>query len=401
MIQEEKKIYKVSELNKLVKELLEEEFVQVWVEGEISNFKHHSSGHYYFDIKDAGAQLSSVMFRWQAAMLKFCPEDGMKVVVCGNLSLFVKTGRYQLIVLRMEPLGAGPLQVAFQQLLDKLKAEGLFEQSHKKPIPMLVQKMAIITSPTGAVIHDMLTIIERRFSNVQVLIYPVHVQGETAAGEVSAAIEDVNKNFPEMDVIIVGRGGGSLEDLWPFNEEIVARAIYNSALPVISAVGHEVDYTIADFVSDLRAPTPSAAIELVIVNKTALEEKLSGLISRIISSMEYSVKNYQHQLRAVVQNRIFRHPVEFCERLQQEIDYDVESIRTSLSHFFQLKNSSFRSLVDKLNILSPLNILSRGYGISWKLPENRVLKDTAEVSIGDKVRTRLQKGELVCEVIQK
>jgi len=401
MIQEEKKIYKVSELNKLVKELLEEEFVQVWVEGEISNFKHHSSGHYYFDIKDAGAQLSSVMFRWQAAMLKFCPEDGMKVVVCGNLSLFVKTGRYQLIVLRMEPLGAGPLQVAFQQLLDKLKAEGLFEQSHKKPIPMLVQKMAIITSPTGAVIHDMLTIIERRFSNVQVLIYPVHVQGETAAGEVSAAIEDVNKNFPEMDVIIVGRGGGSLEDLWPFNEEIVARAIYNSALPVISAVGHEVDYTIADFVSDLRAPTPSAAIELVIVNKTAMEEKLSGLISRIISSMEYSVKNYQHQLRAVVQNRIFRRPVEFCERLQQEIDYDVESIRTSLSHFFQLKNSSFRSLVDKLNILSPLNILSRGYGISWKLPENRVLKDTAEVSIGDKVRTRLQKGELVCEVIQK
>ncbi len=396
----ERRVYKISELNNLTKELLEGQFSDIWLEGEISNFKQHTSGHLYFALKDEVAQIQAVMFKWQASYLKFRPEDGLKVIVKGKVSLFVKAGKYQFVVSYIEPLGAGPLQVAFEQLKRKLEGEGLFNDEYKKELPLLVQKMVIVTSPTGAAVHDMLSIMERRFSNVHVLIYPVHVQGELAAGEIAAAISDINEHFTDIDVIIIGRGGGSLEDLWPFNEEVVARAIYKSRLPVISAVGHEVDYSIADFVSDLRAPTPSAAIELVIANKTELEERLSSLFARMVSSMEFMFGDYRNRYRRARENRVFRRPMEFCERFQQEADYYLERISTSVSHYVRLKDDYVRSVIGKLNALSPLNVLSRGYGITWKLKNNEVLRDTAMVNVGEKVKTRLHKGEIICEVLE-
>ncbi len=394
-----KKIYKVSELNNIVKELLDEEFANVWLEGEISNFKQHTSGHCYFVLKDENARVSAVMFKWQASYLKFLPEDGLKVIARGNVSLFVKGGNYQVVVSHLEPLGEGPLQVAFGQLKRKLEDEGLFDAKFKKKLPLLVQKLAIVTSPTGAAVYDMLTVIERRFPNIRVLIYPVHVQGETAAGEIAEALSDLNKRFSDMDAVIIGRGGGSLEDLWPFNEEVVARAIFNSKLPVISAVGHEVDYSISDFVSDLRAPTPSAAIELVIANKAELDEKLSALSARLISIVKFTVKDYQNRYNRAEESRAFKRPMEFYEKFQQEIDYYLERMSTHANHYMQLKEDHMRSMIGRLNALSPLEVLSRGYGITWKVRDGRILRDSSVVSVGEKIKTKLHKGGIICEVI--
>ena len=397
-MKEHRKIYKVSEINIIAKNLLESEFPEIWLEGEISNLTLHSSGHLYFSLKDEEAQISAIMYKWQVGELGFAPENGMKVIVRGKISLFVKGGRYQIIVYGLQPVGIGALQQAFEQLKRKLEREGLFDKARKRPIPMLPQKIGIVTSPTGAAIRDILNIIERRFANVHILIYPVRVQGDLAAGEIAEAITYLNEYFPYLDVLIVGRGGGSLEDLWPFNGEIVARAIYNSKIPVISAVGHEVDYTIADFVADLRAPTPSAAAELVVTNKIELEKKILLLTSKIKSSMEYELDGCTSEYRRLVENRIFLHPEELYSQFQQEIDYYLEKIVSRCTHFLDFQKEKLNSIAGKLNVLSPLNILARGYSITYKLPENEILKSTSQVKMKDRVKVKLHQGEIICTV---
>lgn len=397
-MEEPRKIYKVSEINKIAKNLLEEEFPEIWLEGEISNFTLHSSGHLYFSLKDEDAQINAIMYKWQAGQLEFVPENGMKVIAQGKISVFVKGGRYQIIVYGLKPIGIGALQQAFEQLKRKLEKEGLFDKARKRPIPMLPQKIGIVTSPTGAAIRDILNIIERRFANVHILIHPVRVQGDRAAGEIAEAIAYVNERFPSLDVLIVGRGGGSLEDLWSFNREIVARAIYNSRIPVISAVGHEVDYTIADFVADLRAPTPSAAAELVVTNKIELEKKVLLLTSKIKLSMKHELDERTNQYRRLVDSRIFRHPEELYSQFQQEIDYYLERIISKCAHFLDFQKEKLNSIAGKLNVLSPLNILARGYSIAYKLPENEILKSISQVTMKDKVKVKLHRGEIICTV---
>lgn len=397
-MEEPRKIYKVSEINKIVKNLLEEEFPEIWLEGEISNFTLHSSGHLYFSLKDEEAQINAIMYKWQATGLKFAPEDGMKVIARGKISVFVKGGRYQIIVYALEPIGIGALQQAYEQLKRRLEIEGLFDEAHKRPIPMLPQKIGIVTSPTGAAIRDILNIIDRRFANVHILLYPVTVQGDRAAGEIEEAITYLNDYFPSLDVLIVGRGGGSLEDLWPFNTETVARAVYNSRIPVISAVGHEVDYTICDFVADLRAPTPSAAAELVVSNKNELERKILLLTSKIRSSMEHELEERISRYEHFAGSRIFLHPEELYFQFQQEIDYYLEKIVSKCTHFFDFQRERLNSVSGKLDVLSPLNILARGYSITYKLPENVILRDISQLSISDKVRVKLKKGQIICRV---
>ena len=397
-MEEPRKIYKVSEINKIAKNLLEEEFPEIWLEGEISNFTLHSSGHLYFSLKDEDAQINAIMYKWQAGQLEFVPENGMKVIAQGKISVFVKGGRYQIIVYGLKPIGIGALQQAFEQLKRKLEKEGLFDKARKRPIPMLPQKIGIVTSPTGAAIRDILNIIERRFANVHILIHPVRVQGDRAAGEIAEAIAYVNERFPSLDVLIVGRGGGSLEDLWPFNREIVARAIYNSRIPVISAVGHEVDYTIADFVADLRASTPSAAAELVVTNKIELEKKILLLTSKIKLSMKHELDELTSQYRRLVDSRIFLHPEELYSQFQQEIDYYLEKITSKCAHFLDFQKERLNSITGKLNVLSPLNILARGYSIAYKLPENEILKSISQVTMKDKVKVKLHRGEIICTV---
>jgi len=397
-VEEPRKIYKVSEINKIAKNLLEEEFPEIWLEGEISNFTLHSSGHLYFSLKDEDAQINAIMYKWQAGQLEFVPENGMKVIAQGKISVFVKGGRYQIIVYGLKPIGIGALQQAFEQLKRKLEKEGLFDKARKRPIPMLPQKIGIVTSPTGAAIRDILNIIERRFANVHILIHPVRVQGDRAAGEIAEAIAYVNERFPSLDVLIVGRGGGSLEDLWSFNREIVARAIYNSRIPVISAVGHEIDYTIADFVADLRAPTPSAAAELVVTNKIELEKKILLLTSKIKLSMKHELDELTSQYRRLVDSRIFLHPEELYSQFQQEIDYYLEKITSKCAHFLDFQKERLNSIAGKLNVLSPLNILARGYSIAYKLPENEILKSISQVTMKDKVKVKLHRGEIICTV---
>src|SRR5512136_382311 len=301
----EKRILTVTQLTSLIRGVLEENFEHVWVEGEVSNLAMPVSGHLYFTLKDAGAQLRCVMFRASARVLKFKPKDGMGLIVRGRVSLFEPRGEYQLIVEYLEPQGIGALQLAFAQLKERLAKEGLFDEAHKKPIPRLPQRIGVVTSVTGAAIHDILNVLDRRFANVEVLICPVKVQGEGAAAEIAGAVKDFNR-YGEIDVMIIGRGGGSMEDLWAFNEETVARAIYHSRIPVISAVGHETDYTISDFVADLRAPTPSAAAELVVRDKKEIKNILHYLQGRLENEAVQIVQGYRTHLSHLV--RVFREP---------------------------------------------------------------------------------------------
>ncbi|MFQ5772424.1 MAG: exodeoxyribonuclease VII large subunit, partial [bacterium] len=265
----EEKHYSVSELTRQIKFLLESSFPEIWVQGEISNFTHHSSGHMYFSLKDENAQISCVMWRSRNQHLFFTPQDGMKVILDARITVYEKRGAYQLDVLQMQPAGVGELQLAFEQLKNRLREEGLFSEEFKKPIPLYPERIGIVTSPTGAAVQDLISVLQRRFPGIEIIINAARVQGEGAATEIARAIDDFN-DYGKVDVLIVGRGGGSLEDLWAFNEEVVARAVFRSKIPIISAVGHEVDFTICDFVADLRAPTPSAAAELAVRHRDEL-----------------------------------------------------------------------------------------------------------------------------------
>lgn len=388
-------ILSISELTQLIKFQLEQSFDYLWVEGEISNFRIPSSGHFYFTLKDEKSQIRAVMFRSQNRTLEFSPEDGLSVICRGRLNVYETRGEYQLILDYLEPKGLGALQLAFEQLKQRLAQEGLFDPDHKKPLPQLPRKIGIVTSPTGAAIRDILNIIERRFANVGILIYPVKVQGEGAAQEIATALQELNQ-MPEIDVVILARGGGSIEDLWPFNEEVVARAIYHSEIPVISAVGHEVDFTIADFVADLRAPTPSAAAELVVRNKDDLIYNLNTVYVRLKNSIR-KIYEFNQSRFAFLQKRM-PDPRKMIPGLRLTIDEYGERIAFYVSNAVKIKKEKIEGMMGRLDALSPLNVLKRGYSITRTVPDLKVVRNAKQLASGDKINVRLFKGELMCRV---
>lgn len=397
-IETERLIYSVTQLTREIKAILESSFPGVWVEGEISNFKlHYSSGHMYFDLKDAESIIHCAFFRNANQNIKFELKDGLKVICFGRISVYNKNGQYQLYVDKIEPKGVGELQLAFEQLKKRLEKEGLFDPAHKVPIPVLPSRIGIVTSPTGAVIRDMLHVLRRRHKELEILIYAVKVQGETAAQEIAAAVSDFNR-LKNVDVLILARGGGSLEDLWAFNEEVVARAIYDSEIPVISAVGHEVDYTICDFVADLRAPTPSAAAEMVVAKKEEFVEKIEGFLLRLKSSLDNAVSILENRLEDLLERPIFKYPFEKIELYEQRLDDLTRSADKNISHLIEIKSERFNTTIGRLEALSPLAILSRGYSITLRLPKGNVLKDTKSLKRGDKIETRFLKGKVISEV---
>ncbi len=390
-------VYSVTELNNYVKRILEsdENLKNVFVTGEISNFKNHYSGHMYMTIKDEGGAIKSVMFSSYASRLKFVPENGMKVIILGSVSLYNKDGSYQLYITDMQPDGVGALNLAFEQLKEKLGKEGLFNTEFKKPIPKFPKKIGVMTAPDGAAVRDIFSVLKRRYPVAEIVFCPVAVQGASAAPEIAKAITLFNKQNA-ADVLIVGRGGGSLEDLWAFNEEIVARAIFNSQIPVISAVGHETDFTIADFVADLRAPTPSAAAELAVPDVFELKSDLMGLrqhlsvlMRNMIETEKEKIGNYEKQITILS-------PVNKIQNSRQELSNLYEKVVNSMTFKMNDEKSKIALLSSKLNALSPLNVLSRGYSIAYN--DNKPIKSVSDVKKGDNIKIQVTDGEFFAEV---
>lgn len=393
----EREVYSVSEITKDIRFTLENRFTDVWVEGEITNFKLHTSGHMYFTLKDESAQIQCVMFRRENSALGFEPGEGMKVLVRSRVSVYAPRGQYQLYIERIEPKGIGALQIRFQQLVEKLKNEGLFEEVYKKQIPYLPKAIGIVTSIDGAALRDILNILERRFSGAHLLIYPVAVQGVGAAESIATAIDDFNI-LKNADVLIVGRGGGSLEDLWAFNEEIVARAIFNSHIPVISAVGHEVDFTVADFVADLRAATPSAAAELVLPLKEELIERVEELKLRSLQGINGLIKDRRQELKLLAENRSLKDPLAIFEIQFQKLDELKKQANSLFQNFIAFKNEKIFSLLGKLEALGPLAVLKRGFSVSLKLPEEKIITSIKKIKVGDLLRTNLSDGFFTSQI---
>jgi len=390
-------IFTVSEITRNIRALLDDNFGAVWVEGEIANFIKHTSGHMYFSIRDKDSTLSSVLFRGANIRLKFEIKNGMRVLCFGKISVYDKRGQYQLYVNKIEPKGAGALAVAFEQLKERLRKEGLFDRARKRPIPYLPRRVGVITSPTGAAIRDILNIVKRRFSNIEIILNPVRVQGDMAKNEIVDAIELFNA-LENVDVVILGRGGGSMEDLWPFNEEIVARAITRSKAPVISAVGHEVDYTISDFVSDFRAPTPSAAAELVIPKKEDLTALLRAYSDRIESALFSKLEFLNEKIDSIKNRYVLRDPLNIVLRHEQEIDDLAQEIALKGGYIVKFKTELLNTLAAKLEALSPLAILNRGYSITMKEKNGEVIKDAARLKKNELIKTKLAGGEVTSRV---
>jgi exodeoxyribonuclease VII large subunit len=390
--QREKRIYSVSELTRELRVVVEDSFPGVWVEGEISNFILHTSGHMYFSLKDATSILRCVMFRRANEKLKFSLKDGIKVIVFGSVSVYEARGDYQLIIEELEPRGVGALQLQFQQLKEKLQKEGLFDERHKAPIPFLPTRIGVVTSPTGAAIRDILSVARRRFANVEIILNPVKVQGADAKEEIAEAIGQFNE-LGNIDVMIVGRGGGSLEDLWPFNEEMVARAIFASRIPVISAVGHEIDFTIADLVADFHAPTPSAAAELVIPKKEDLKRMVDTATAHLNHVVSRLIRTFEEKLRSLQSTHVLRRPLNFIIQREQQIDDVRKEMSVRIGHILEMAGQRHDGMAAKLEAFNPTRILERGYSISLKLPGGEVIKDVSAISRGDRVETRLGKGK--------
>lgn len=434
------KIYTVSALTEEIKEVLEGHFDFVWVEGEISNFRSPSSGHYYMVLKDEKAQIRAVMFRPQTRYLKFTPEDGMKVIAQGRIGIYPPRGEYQIILDYLEPLGIGALALAFEQLKKKLAAEGLFDEETKRPLPFLPQRVAVITSPTGAAIRDFLKIIHRRFANIEIIVIPVKVQGDEATAEMVEALETVNREL-RVDVVVLTRGGGSLEDLWAFNQEELARAIRASHIPVVSAVGHEIDITISDLAADLRAPTPSAAAELLVIEKESLIERLKEIRGRLESHtkaylsnlnqrimllakglrdprkrmaetwmrldelhgwllrlMDLAIKERQKNMTAQGRALLLYSPIKLLGSLEQRIDFQRRALILMILKRLKENRMGLSHLGERLKDLNPTSVMERGYSITRKLPERIILRDVSGLKKGDHVNITLAKGELDCQI---
>jgi len=421
----ERRIWTVSELTAQVRDLLERAFRDLWVQGEVSNFRISPYGHYYFTLKDEAAQLRCFVHKRDVRFLRMQPQDGLAITARGALGVYEQRGEYQLLVNYLEPVGVGALQLAFEQLKQRLAAEGLFEGGRKKPLPMLPRRIGLVTSPRGAAIADMVRILRRRYENLHLLLYPVRVQGEGAAEEIVEAIQFFNRAHVSIrpDVLILARGGGSLEDLWAFNEEGVARAIAASKIPVITGVGHETDFTIADFVADLRAPTPSAAAELVIQSKEELKQRLRALDTRLAEKLRYQVLQARHQLSQLMRARGWRRlesllreqaqrADELALRLRQALldtvaqrrhDWAVAVARLAsydLRGAVQRERLRLKALAGQLNQLSPLAVLERGYAIVFDA-EGKVVKSAAAVRVGDPIEVRLARGRLTAEIRKK
>ena len=390
-----RKFLTISELNDLIKGTLETRLDALWVQGEISNFRVPPSGHFYFTLKDHKCQIAAVMFRRQGARLRFVPENGMAVLCYGRVGLYSLRGDLQLCVEDLEPHGQGALYLAFEQLKNKLAAEGLFAPERKRLLPFLPACVGIVTSEHGAALHDMLRILRDRFYERRVVVRPVKVQGDGAAREIAAGIGDLNR-VQGVDVIIVGRGGGSLEDLWAFNEEIVARAICASRIPVISAVGHEIDFTIADFVADQRAPTPTAAAEMVVPRKADLLEQLEALELQLHKCMEFKLANARENLTLWVKR--LADPGRKLRENQQRVDELSADLLRRMQSGLRACKERLNHEAGRLNALSPLAVLERGYSITHKLPDEHIVKDAVALSAGDRVRITFGSGKALCRV---
>jgi len=367
-------IVTVSELTKDIKLLLENTIGIVWVAGEVSNLRRPASGHIYFTLKDEHAQIRCVLFRREAARVAFTVRDGLSVLVCARVGVYERDGQYQLYVQSVEAKGIGSLHLAFEELKARLEKEGLFAPEYKQDLPFLPRKIGVVTSATGAVIRDILHVLEKRFSNFQVIVHPVKVQGEGAKEEIAQALHYFNAER-NVDVIIVARGGGSIEDLWAFNEEVVARALFASSIPVVSAVGHETDFTIADFVSDVRAPTPSRAAELVVPDKENLYNTLNDLVE---------------DLQKILENRI--------PEYRQTVDDLTQQLQDGIVDIIERKQQVVETTIVKLDALSPLRTLSRGYSATFLLPEEKSIRDARHIRVGDRIKTRFARGALTSRV---
>ena len=440
----------VSELTDRIQGVLETEFVDVWVEGEISNLKIATSGHWYFSLKDEQAQIRAVVWKTDTRLIKFRPKDGMKVLARGAVRVYAPRGDYQLSAQVLEPLGKGSLQQAFEELKEKLEREGLFDPARKRPLPMLPRRIGVVTSPTGAVLRDILRVLRSRYADLEVLVYPALVQGEGAAAEIAQGLRALNRIGAQpgqgLDVIVLARGGGSLEDLWAFNEEAVARAIAASRIPTISAVGHETDFTIADFVADLRAPTPSAAAERVVQAKDELQARVAGLAERRDAALRLRLARVRSRVEAAAAHRVFaaergrlrvkaqrvdelarraetglvrgvergrEHARRLRERLEAfRLDRQLAARRERLTRHADRLAALFRSsaerrrgalarLVASLDSLSPLAVLGRGYALVWDETGKGLVRDAAEVGEGQGLRIRLHKGALRATVLSR
>lgn len=433
-------MYTVGELTEEIRDLLEGHFEFVWVEGEISNFSAPLSGHYYMILKDEKAQIRAVMFRHQARYLKFMPEDGMKVIAQGRIGIYAPRGEYQILLDYVEPVGVGALAVAFEQVKMKLAAQGVFDAAVKRPLPFLPQRVAVITSPTGAAIRDFLKVIHRRFANVEIVVVPVRVQGDGATEDMINALDTVNRELP-VDVIVLTRGGGSLEDLWAFNQEGLALAIRRSNIPVISAVGHEIDVTISDLAADFRAPTPSAAAEMLVTEKEALLERLGqmaqrleirirwilrkcrddvetttrhlrdprrrladswlhldDLSARLIRLTQSIIKERERELEGERRALNYNSPDRLIRTLRQEMDFCGRTLLQATITTLNGKKATLASTKKRLEDLNPLSILRRGYSIAMTLPHKEVVRNALTVASGDRIQVLLGQGELECRV---
>ena len=392
------RFFTISELNQIIKGTLEQELDGLWVIGEVSNFRVPPSGHYYFTLKDDKSQISAVMFRRQGLALVFAPENGMEVLCFGKVSLYPVRGDLQLYVENMEPRGQGALYLAFEQLKKRLSAEGLFAEARKKALPFLPASIGIVTSAKGAALRDMLRIIGDRYPDRRIIVRPVRVQGEGAAEEIASGITELGGSG-QVDVMIIGRGGGSLEDLWAFNEEIVARSIFASPVPVISAVGHEIDFTIADFVADLRAPTPTAAAEVVVPRKSELVDQVMDLEAQLLQWMRRKLELAREDWSGFVKR--LADPERKLRETQQHVDeLSVDLVRRWRDRIRQFKDRLVQG-GGRLDALSPLAVLDRGYSIAHKIPEEKLVKDTASLDVGDFLRVTFAKGKAICRVERK
>ncbi|BAB06502.1 exodeoxyribonuclease VII large subunit [Halalkalibacterium halodurans] len=437
-------ILTVSEVTRHLKRTIEDDplLQDVWMRGEISNFKHHSRGHMYFTLKDEHAKMSAVMFAGNNRFLNFKPENGMKVIVRGEVNVYEPFGQYQLYALEMQPDGIGNLYLAYEQLKERLEQEGLFKEENKKPLPPVARQIAIVTSPTGAAIRDIASTIKRRFPVAQLTLLPVLVQGEEAPHSIAKAIRQANE-VGGFDLLIVGRGGGSIEELWAFNEELVARAIYQSVIPIISAVGHETDYTIADFVADVRAATPTGAAELAVPDLKELISRVNQYTERLKRAQHELLKRQKEHLQRLQKSYAFRYPAQLVKQKELELDQQLERLtkhqrrmvsdakdrlsqleyrlkrihpegrlrqaeqarvklevllKKEFQQMMERKEQQFQQAISSLNLLSPLRVMERGYALPYKAKTQELIKSVKQVRMNDRLHLRVTDGQLICDV---
>ena len=393
-------IFTVTELNQFIKELLDNvpPLTDLLLRGEISNYKMYPSGHHYFTLKDGQCAVKCVLFKGSAMKLRFRPENGMQVIASGRISVYPRDGAYQLYCTGLSPDGVGDLSVAYEQLKEKLRLEGLFDEGHKKPLPPYPQRIAIVTSPAGAAVHDMIRILRRRYPIAKVLLLPVRVQGTEAPAEIAGAIRYANRHRL-ADVLITGRGGGSLEDLWAFNDERVARAIYDSEIPIISAVGHEPDVAISDFVADRRASTPSNAAEIAVPDMAELLRWLDGAESRMVRGVTRQLKASRERLDGLAGKRVLTDPMALVADKGMQLDHVQHRLAAAMRAVTDRENGRFAALAASLDALSPLRVLGRGYALA-QTEDGTVLRSAAQTAAGERIRVRLAQGQLVCDVAE-